>query len=112
MDVLNNCKKTKSVDVLDSYLTKLKEHNRLDAFLDVLVYIIFGESPPHSIPAELNERKANNLFHYVSPIISFLIIFYIHAEKKPLTLDELVTRSGLKQLYKNVRVPFSESDDQ
>lgn len=68
-----------------------------------MVYVLFGETPPQ-IPSELNERK-KNLFHYVSPIIAFLIIFYIHAEKKPLTLDELVTRSGLKSLYKNVGIP-------
>lgn len=93
-DILNGSKKTKSVDVLECYLTKLEQKDQLNTFLDVLVYILFGETP-HQIPAELNERK-RNLFHYVSPIIAFLIIFYIHADKKPLTLDELVTRSGLK----------------
>ena len=63
-------------------MNKLSTSNLLDAFLDVLVYVIFGETP-HTIPAELSDKKANNLFHYVSPIISFLIIFYIHVEKKP-----------------------------
>lgn len=62
------------------------------------------------IPSELNEKK-KNLFHYVSPIIAFLIIFYIHSDKKSITLDELATRSGLKQLYKNVKVPIKEHLD-
>lgn len=97
--------------MLEAYLTKLGERGLLDGFLDVLVYVIFGETP-HAIPAELSEKKSNNLFHFVSPIISFLIIFYIHADKKPLTLDELVTRSGLKQLYKSVRVPFAIDPDE
>ncbi|EAR84403.2 hypothetical protein TTHERM_00703950 (macronuclear) [Tetrahymena thermophila SB210] len=107
-DILNGSKKTKSVDVLQSYLTKLDEKDQLNQFLEVLVFILFGEIP-YQIPLELNERK-KNLFHYVSPIIAFLIIFYIHAEKKPQTLDELVTRSGLKQLYKNIKVPCKDVD--
>lgn len=60
----------------------------------MLAYVIFTEFPP-MIPSELYDKK-KNLFHYVSPIIAFLIIFYIYCDKKPSTLDELVTRSGLK----------------
>jgi len=90
----NISKKLKSVDVLEIYLTALEKSNQLEEFLEVLAYVIFTEFPP-MIPLELHDKK-KNLFHYVSPIIAFLIFFYIHCEKKPSTLDELVTRSGLK----------------
>ncbi|EGR33741.1 hypothetical protein IMG5_041100 [Ichthyophthirius multifiliis] len=99
MQILGGNEKIKSVQVLDIYLRKLDEYYLLNQFLEVLIYILFGEKPV-VIPIELNDQK-KNLFFYVSPIIAFLIFFYIHVDNKPSTLDDLVIRSGLKQLYKN-----------
>ncbi len=75
----------------------------MDDFILVLVHVMFRASEIPIIPAELNDNK-KDLFHYVSPIIAFLIIYWLKCETKPKTLDELITRSGLKSLLKSVKV--------
>jgi hypothetical protein len=92
----------KSVDVINNYLDKMTRMNLLDDFLFTLVHVMFRAKEIPNIPKELIEDKTD-LFHYIAPIIAFLIIFWIKCLEKPKTLDELITRSGLKALMKVVK---------
>jgi len=51
------------------------------------------------------EKK--DMFYYVSPIISYLIIFYCSANKRPACLEELIKKSGLKDMLSSVQVSRS-----
>lgn len=95
----------KSIEVINMYFKKLAEHGLEDDFLMILVKVMLRE---HSelIPKELWHHKYD-LFYYISPIIAFLMIYWYKQERKPSNLDELITRSGLKELLKIVKVAKS-----
>jgi len=56
------------------------------------------------------QEKRQDLFHFVSPIIAFLIIFWVSTKDKLKikTLDELLAKSGLRTLMRVVKVPKVE----
>ena len=55
--------------------------------MTVLLNILLREEIQH-IPTEL--RSEDNLFYYISPLISYLIIVYVMKNIHPRNLNELI----------------------
>ncbi len=79
----------------------LKECDLTEDFIFILIHVMNETPCPTLINKELGDNvEKKDLFYCVAPIISFLIIFFIQTDdkSKPKSLDDLITKSGLKKL--------------
>lgn len=88
--------------MIQMYFLKLAQNNLLEDFLMILVKIMLREDC-NEIPSELRSNRID-LFQRISPIIAFLLIYWYRQDQKPTNLEELITKSGLKDLLKNVKI--------